>query len=267
MLIERVGPMDLTVLAADRASVPMNTGAVLLFDGSAPAALSGLLRDRVARVPRLRQILRPTPVACGRPVWVDDPSFSLDRHFDLLESAGDEVFALATSMLCRPFDARRPLWRATLVTGRDRDALIIVLHHVVADGLGGLAVLSALADEWPRAGCDRPFPLRPPTAGELAADATRTRLNALRSLPGDLVRGVAGLRELGLGRARAQMAEPISLLRPTSRRRALAPVTVSLDEVAAVAHRHGGTVNDVVLTAVTGGLLDVLRARGEHPAA
>jgi hypothetical protein len=107
--------------------------------------------------------------------------------------------------------------------------------------------------------------LRPPTARELASDATRKRLIALRTLPGDLVRGVAGLRELGLGRVRPRMAERISLVRPTSHRRALAPVTVPLDEVAAVAHRHGGTVNDVVLAAVTGGLLDVLRARDEHP--
>ena len=39
-----------------------------------------------------------------------------------------------------------------------------------------------------------------------------------------------------------------------------------LADVADVAHRAGGTVNDVVLTAVIGALLTTLRARGEHPA-
>jgi WS/DGAT/MGAT family acyltransferase len=267
MLIERIGPMDLTMLAADSASVPMNTGAVIIFDGAAPAPaeLLGLLRDRVARIPRLRQTLHRTPAGSGRPVWVDDPSFSLDRHFDVLERPDDGLFAVAASLLCRPLDAGRPLWRAALVTGRDGDALIVVLHHVVADGLGGLAVLAALADEWRGADPGRRFPLRPPTARELASEAARARLVGLRSLPCELRRGLAGLRELGLGRVRPRMAEPISLVRPTSRRRALARVTVSLDEVKAVAHRHGGTVNDVVLAAVTGAMLDTLRARGEQP--
>src|SRR3954469_23799721 len=84
MSIERVGPMDLTVLAADRASVPMNLGAVLVFDepGPPPAELLGRLRERISRIPRLRQVLRRPPLGCGRPVWVDDPSFTPDRHVE-----------------------------------------------------------------------------------------------------------------------------------------------------------------------------------------
>lgn len=267
MPIERVGPMDLTVLATDRASVPMNLGAVLVFDGSAPAPaeLLRLLRDRIPRIPRMRQTLRRTPVGCGRPVWVDDPSFTPDRHFEVRDCPGDDLFAVAASALCRPLDPQRPLWRAVLLTGRDCHALIVVLHHVVADGVGGLTALAALADEWPETGPDRRFPLPPPTVRNLASEAARARLHALQSLPGDLRRGVTGLRELGVGRVRPRLAERISLVRPTSRRRVLARVTVALEDVSAVAHQHGGTVNDVVLSAVTGALLTVLRARGEHP--
>lgn len=267
MAIDRVGPMDLTVLAADRASVPMNLGAVLVFDGPAPepAALLGLLRERIPRIPRMRQVLRRTPVGCGRPVWVDDPSFTPDRHFEVLDCRGDDLFAVAASALCRPLDPRRPLWRAVLATGPDCHALIIVLHHVVADGLGGLAALSALADEWPYVGPDRRFPVPPPTVHDLTSEAAQVRLHALQSLPGDLRRAVAGLRELGVGRVRPRLAERSSLVRPTSRRRALARVTVALEDVSAIAHQHGGTVNDVVLSAVTGVLLTVLRTRGEHP--
>jgi diacylglycerol O-acyltransferase len=267
MTIERVGPMDLTVLAADHASAPMNLGAVLVFDGPAPAPaeLLVLLRGRIARIPRMRQVLRRTPLGCGRPVWVDDPSFTLDRHVEVLDCSGDDLFAVAASALCRPLDPRRPLWRAVLATGRDCHALIVVLHHVVADGVGGLAALAALTDEWPESGPDRTFPLPAPTVREMASEAALARLHALRSLPGDLRHGVAGLHELGVGRIRPRPAERISLMRPTSRFRALARVTVALDDVAAIAHQHGGTVNDVVLSAVTGALLTVLRARGEHP--
>lgn len=255
------------MLAADRASVPMNIGAVLVFDGPAPAPaeLLGLLYDRIPRVPRMRQFLRRTPVGCGRPVWVDDPSFTPDGHFEVLDRGDDDLLAVAGAVLCRPLDPRRPLWRAVLVRGRECHALIVVLHHVVADGVGGLTALAALADEWPQGGPDRRFPMSPPTLRELAAEAVRDRVHAVRSVSGGLRRQVAGLRELGVGRVRPRLAERISVVRPTSRRRALARVTVALDDVVAIAHQHGGTVNDVVLTAVTGALLTVLRARGERP--
>src|SRR3954470_17797967 len=124
MSIERVGLMDLTVLAADRASVPMNLGAVLVFDGPAPAPaqLLGVVRDRIPRIPRMRQVLRRTPVGCGRPVWVDDPTFTPDRHVEVLDRPGGDLFAVAASALCRPLDPRWPLWRAVLATGGDRHA-------------------------------------------------------------------------------------------------------------------------------------------------
>ncbi|WP_369076721.1 hypothetical protein [Paractinoplanes abujensis] len=67
------------------------------------------------------------------------------------------------------------------------------MHHVVTDGIGGLAALAALADEWPGNDPDRPFPLPAPSPRELAFDATCGRLRALRRLPGDLRRAAAGL--------------------------------------------------------------------------
>jgi diacylglycerol O-acyltransferase / wax synthase len=269
-MIERAGPMDLTVLAADRASVPANVGAILIFDGAGPAPdeVRALLQERVPPIPRLRQTLRRAPAGCGRPVWVDDPAFSVAEHFHHLSWPDDgsdrALFDLATDLLGRPLRADRPLWRAVLLTSPQRAALIVVIHHVLADGVGGLAILAALADERP----DRParaFPLRPPSTRELAAEANRARIRALRSLPGGLRRARAGLRELGVGRTRLRPVERLSLLRPTSDRRRLTPVVVALDDVVTVARRHGGTVNDVVLAAITGALLDMLNARGEHP--
>jgi diacylglycerol O-acyltransferase / wax synthase len=272
MAIDRAGPMDMTVMVADRASVPMNTGAILIFDGPpvAPGQILAVLRERVPRIPRLRKTLRPTPFGCGRPIWVDDPSFSVDRHFqrcDWPEAGTDPgLRGIAAELLCRPLDPDRPLWRAVLLTTPSRSALILVMHHVVADGLGGLAILSTLADEWPGVTPQQTFPLPPPTVRQLASAAARSRIRRLRSLPQDLRRDVAGMRELGLRPGRPRLAERISLVRPTSDRRALATVDVDLDAVVATAHRSDGTVNDVVLAAVTGAMVQILHARGERPA-
>ena len=67
--IDRIGPMDLTVLATDCGSVPMNIGAVLKFDtagGPSLAAVRALLSERVPTIPQLRQRLRRVPFGCGR---------------------------------------------------------------------------------------------------------------------------------------------------------------------------------------------------------
>ena len=153
--IDRIGPMDLTVLATDRGSVPMNIGAILEFDtpgGPALAAVRAILSERVPTIPRLRQRLRRVPFGGGRPVWVDDPDFVLDRHLIEREwpTPGDarQLLDLAAKLLCQRLDTDRPLWQACLVTDPvgGQAALVLVLHHVLADGLGGLAILAALAD-------------------------------------------------------------------------------------------------------------------------
>jgi diacylglycerol O-acyltransferase / wax synthase len=272
--IDRIGPMDLTVLATDRGSVPMNIGAVLAFGtagGPSLADVRAVLAERVPTIPRLRQRLRRVPFGCGRPVWVDDPDFVLDRHLierDWPAPCGDrQLLDVAAELLCQRLDTDRPLWRAWLVSDPvgGQAALILVLHHVLADGLGGLAILAALADPGLPAPT-RTFPQRPPRWRELAVDATREKMRAASTLPTRLRRGLTGLRELGLGPSRPRLIEKTSLNRPTSKRRRFATVTVPLADIVAAAHRAGGTVNDVVLAAVTGALLTELRARGEHPA-
>jgi diacylglycerol O-acyltransferase / wax synthase len=272
--IERLSPMDLTMLATDRGSVPMNIGAVLEFDPTNAhlwTEVRALLAERVPAIPRLRQRLRRTPVGCGRPVWVDDAGFDLDRHLTAgnwpAPGGSRELLDVAARLVCDRLDDRRPLWRACLITDSvgGRSALILVFHHVLADGLGGLAVLATLADPGPQhSGPD--FPRRAPRWDELAIDAARQRANAARGLVVELKRGVAGIRELGIRPTGPRLVEKTFLNRPTSARRRLDTVTVSLGAVVEVGHRVGGTVNDVVLAAVTGALFKVLAARGEHPA-
>ena len=121
--IDRVGTMDLTVLASDRGSVPMNIGAVLVFDRAdcpSPADVRKLLAERLPAVPRLRQRLDRAPVGCGRPFWVDDTGFDLDRHLTAREWPSPpgirQLLDVAADLVCQPLDRRRPLWRACLLT-------------------------------------------------------------------------------------------------------------------------------------------------------
>jgi hypothetical protein len=131
---------------------------------------------------------------------------------------------------------------------------------VLADGIGGLAVLAGLADGATGPAADR-FPQRPPPAYRLAVDALRARLRALYRTP-LAWRSLRVSMSVGGGFAPAAVAR-CSLVQRTGPRRRLAVVHADLAAVRAAAHRAGGTVNDALLTAVGGALREVLAARGE----
>lgn len=256
-----------------RSPNPQHVGAVLLLDrgDAGPAELTRVLRTRAAAIPRLRQRLVPVPPGCGRPVWLDAPAFDAGAHVRHLPCPppGDEqsLLDLAASVVGERLPPDRPLWAAVVVTGvaGDRVGLVVVVHHVVADGLGGLAVLTGLLDPRPGDGgaagpAPHPRPDRP-ARGRLVADALRSDRARLARLPAtwrDLRRAVgAG------GGLRAEPAAPCSLLARTVGGTRLAVARTDLAGLRAAAHRDGGTVNDAVLAAVGGALGTVLQERGE----
>lgn len=270
-VIERLSPEDLTTWLTDGGRAPMQIGAVLLLEPSASiddAAVLEALGPRLLAVPRLRQrLLAPAPLF-GRPVWVDDVAFDLDRHLRTVACSTPgrtaELLMLAADLVATRLPRDRPLWSATLVTGLDEDAcaLVVVLHHVLTDGIGGLAVLAALVDgaapEAPPAPGLHPVPSR----GALLADALRDRGRRLRAV-GGVSRALRG----ALSAVRATRVEPAprtSLNQPTGPRRGAHLTTVALAAAQEAAHRHAATVNDLLLTAVAGALGQVAADRGER---
>lgn len=268
--IERATPLELMFLAVQGATVPEQFGAVLVLeprDGFDLARATWALSERVRAVPRLRRRVMRVPPWCGRPVWVDDPTFISERHVGYINCPrpGDTraLLDLAAEIVVRPLRLDRPLWAATFVTGltRGRAALVIVVQHALADGIGGLAVLAALVDAAP-APVARAFPVPPPSRRRLAVDALTSRVQALAAVP---ARIRAARRSPRPRRGtRAGRATPCSLLRPTGPRRQVTVAVARLDDVRAVAHRHGATVNDVLLTAIGAALHATLEWRGEQ---
>jgi WS/DGAT/MGAT family acyltransferase len=265
--IDRLSAGDLMQRAMEVGPLPMHIGAVLVLSGGDPVAVRAALAERVPGVVRLRRRLLHTPPGCGRPVWVDDTAFDIARHVTTVEceAPGDEDALLRTALpwYTTPLPPDRPLWRAVVVTGLrgGEVALVLVLHHVLADGIGGLAVLTSLVDGGPTP-APAPFPTPAPSRRALAADAWAARLRA-----GVHVRaGVRGARAATteLGRGRPPKAEPCSLLRPLHAELRIALTRVDLAALRGAAKAHGATINDAVLVAVTGALRDLLARRGER---
>jgi len=269
-LIERVTGDDLMSLVSRRHPPPAQVGAVLILDvrdGLDVACLRTILRQRIAGIPRLRQRLEKVPLGCGRPIWLDDPDFNLNNHLTVaigqvvIDDAG--LWDIAAGLVTKPLPDDRPLWSATCVphlTG-GRAALILVMHHVVGDGLAGLAVLAGLLDGLPLPTAS-PFPRARPTRAQLARDALVDHSRSLRQLPKQIIRLLAGVDQLRP--SLAHRAQQCSLNRPTGPRRQVRPVVVDVKRLRALAHSRNATVNDLVLTAVTGALRELLSNRGEH---
>ncbi|NTW41887.1 MAG: hypothetical protein HGA44_18735, partial [Cellulomonadaceae bacterium] len=147
---ERIGAGDLVEWLTDVGPAPKQVGALLVLGGSDIDAMDveRVLVERFERLRRFGQRLEES--GRGRPRWVDAGAQAVGGQVSRLmcPSPGDQeaLLAVATAALTRPLDRTGPLWRAEVVDGLAGGgvAVVLVLHHVLADGLGGLAVLSRL---------------------------------------------------------------------------------------------------------------------------
>ncbi|WP_249933241.1 wax ester/triacylglycerol synthase family O-acyltransferase [Blastococcus sp. CCUG 61487] len=273
---------------AESENTPMHVGSVAVFDGPAPSYgdVVRLLLSKLPLVPRYRQRVREVPLQLGRPMWVDDPHFQIlyhVRHTAVPRPGSDEQLRnLAGRILGHRLDMSKPLWEIFLVEGLedDRWAIISKVHHCMVDGVAGTDLMQLMFDLSPDATHDEPrdwTPQRSPSgAGMVAgaiADAVANPLRQLSSLP-----ALGGPRRVakelvGSGKTLASTVPSLAkqALTPTARslngpigpHRRWAWTSGKFAELKEVRTALGGTVNDVVLTAITAGFRDLLKGRGE----
>jgi diacylglycerol O-acyltransferase len=229
---------------------------------------------RARRVPGLGRRVVWTRAGEGRPVWARDPAFDPERH---IESAnlppGSELADWAANRILVPLPLDRPLWRAEIIGGLpgQRFAVIIVVHHVAADGRAGVALAGSLLDRAADAAPQSaPLPTAPPLPShrELLLDHLRQVLTAVRRIrpPTAETRRRVGLMARQFRAASADLrtrTSDTSLPRQVGPARRLAVLRQPLDELRGTGHALDATLNDLLLVAVTGGLRQLLSARGE----
>jgi WS/DGAT/MGAT family acyltransferase len=285
--LDRLTSTDASFLHQEGESSHMHIGGVLLFEGPAPPFEDYLdhVRSRLHLVPRYRQKLATPPLETGRPLWVDDPSFNLEYHVrhTALPAPGSEeqLFLLTSRIASQQLDRAKPLWENWLVEGLadGRFAIIIKTHHSLVDGISGVDLGTVLFDlkRHPEPPSEDLEPWRPspePSGARLVAAGVRgivtTSLGLATKAVGaalspatsvgkvrDAAEGVGELVWAGLNPA---PETPLNV--PIGPHRRYAVVRAQLSEFKEVKDALGGTVNDVVLTVVSGALADWLRSRG-----
>ncbi len=287
--MDRLNPLDAMFIDAEDEdpNTSMAVALITVFQGPVPSheEVLSFIGGRLGLVPRYRHKLRTVPFRLGRPVWVEDPDFDLRYHVRraaLPEPGADRQLAeLVAQVMSERLDRDHPLWEYWVVEGlaRGRWALIAKMHHCMVDGVSGTYMYRVLLDL--SAGPS------PPVAGDRTVAGEPSAFWLIAAAAADLatlpVRGTVALRRAlaDPGRAMQQTTDLVraivklspsfrpaagsSLSGPIGRPRRYAWARASLEDVKTIKREFGGTVNDVVLAAISGGFRALLLARGEQP--
>jgi WS/DGAT/MGAT family acyltransferase len=291
---DRLSAQDNSFLLFESPKSHMHVSSTLIYEaGPLRTAEGGIDIRRIKRatechlhrIPRYRQKLHFIPFA-SHAVWVDDRHFDLDyhvRHTALPRPGSEEQLEkLSSRVMAQPLDRARPLWETWVVEGLegDRFAVITKIHHCMIDGSSGVDIAQILMSPSP----DPELPEIPrfhPRPAPTRADLLRDEVTYRLAMPFKALRGVREFaREtedvisevsrrgrilwdmLGMGLT----ASETPLNGPLGPHRSFNWLTMSLDDVKAVRRGLGCSVNDVVLTVVTGAVRDFLLLRGANPA-
>ncbi|MHB8681356.1 MAG: WS/DGAT/MGAT family O-acyltransferase [Acidimicrobiales bacterium] len=285
--MDRLGVVDSSFLFLEDGTMHLHIGSCAVFEGPVPSSeeFLGLMAAKLDGIPRYRQRVHFTPLQLDRPTWVDDDGFRLADHLHRAAvphpGGRAELEQLVAWIMSAELDREKALWETWLVEGLGggRWAMVSKVHHCMVDGVSGTDLLAAVLQADGPGPAPAPVPPGPPAAiAEPTPDRRRSPLRRLAQLPLHPLDTLAGALRTPITATRhvaqttAGWAGYAAGLRPTpanslagdiGAERRWTSVSVPLEELKAIRSRHGCTVNDVVVSAVTGGMRALLRSRGE----
>lgn len=297
MTYRTVDPLDSAFITLEVPSAPLHIGAILELDVSDTLnarerfeEMKASIAARVHEIPVLTQRILRTPFDLAWPVYADDPDFDIDDHVirRAVSAPGGEaeLDALVGRVMGRELVPDRPLWELNIIEGLadGRVAVVLKIHHALADGVSGAATFARLFDITPEGRepdpvPDRavPAPLPSPlallsrTAGELVTrpGAIVEAITAGVERAADVVERIAHTLEDSSNdefrvRQPSVFAAPRTSINGTpSHSKNFTRLRLSLPDVKTAARSRGASVTDFVMATVSGGLRKLFEGRDE----
>ena len=281
-----LSPLDAAFLYVERPNETMHIGGCMVYEGEfSREHMIEQVGARMHLLPRYRQRVMFPPFLVSHPLWVDDPNFDIENHIDeiwLPADSNEQVLGrVAAEAYSGMLDRNRPLWKGIVLRGiPGHTAVVWKIHHAMVDGVSGVDLTMVLSDVSPTddlpeppAEAWAPQPLPEPLSllqeatqhrlGELNRTWTEAAFDALRpDVMADRTREMMSASSATLP-VSATPAPRTVFNRPVGGDRGFAWAQFSFPTTRAVKSALGGTVNDVVLTVLAGGLGRYLRARGQ----
>ena len=295
---EALGALDSVFVTMDAPNAPLHVGALIELEAPAGgvvdperqfAKIRERIEERLSTIAVLRRRVVRAPFDLGQPMLVDDPEFDLDFHIvrRAVPAPGGpaEIDSLVARVMANPLAPDRPMWELSVIEGLagGRTALLVKIHHALADGVSGVMVFAGLfdleADAPSRPATDvlenedvAPVPTPLEMLGRSSSELLRRPGAVLEAIGTSLTRLAAKVDELVAGHeegippghdANLFEAPSTSLSGTISHARRFGRLELSLPEVKEAAKRHGGTVTDFAMSITGGALRRLLAERGE----
>jgi diacylglycerol O-acyltransferase len=283
VVMDHLSTLDAGFLQAEDADphISLAVGVLAVLNGPAPEFedfVAGL-GARLTNVPRFNQVLRSHPMDLEAPEWVDDAAFDVRHHARraAVLPPGDDaaLFQLTANLMERRLDRDHPLWECWMIEGLGDGqwALLMKIHHCIADGIATAQLLGRLSDDGRTDTFARKIHPVPSLADQERPESSlfdprvwigrlwRTSLD----VSGAAARAGEGILEVVAALTRP--ARPTELSGHITGMRRYAAVSVPMREVRKVCKAYGVTVNDVALASITDSYRAALIRRGEQPQA
>ena len=274
---DRLSAEDAVFFYVETKDMPLHIAGVMMFDGPISVeACRDVIESRLPELPRYRQRVIVPPFNIGHPTWEWDPAFDINKHIRsvrLKRGTKEELQDLVRDILSEMMDRSKPLWDMTLVDGFQDGggAMIARIHHCLADGIAGIALLNLIFDPTPRH--PRSKAARLPKAPPLP-DPINSLLDGLVSCYSEMLDRVVSAHSMVLNITEAlvdsgtpaldpvakvvpEILAPVERLpfnKPCHGARKLVWTDIPLEEVMAIRQNCGVKVNDIVMTALTGAM-------------
>lgn len=282
---ERLSWGDALFLYLERAGMPLNIACVSVFEGDISlSACRRSIASRLPLLPRYTQRALAPPFNVGFPSWEDDSDFDIRRHIHdltLTQGTDEELKAVAGEIFSTVMDREHPLWDLTLVHGLkgNRFAVVIRVHHCLADGIAGVALMNVLLDPSPK-----PRPAKKKKLAQVARqrDSLTLLLEGWLSSYSDLLQRALSTqsdlvniseRTLGIGFPTEDFGRFLPELTASTERlffnktyqgpQQFAWAQVPTEDIKAIRRSCGGTHNDVVLALMTATIRRYVELHGD----
>lgn len=284
-----LGPVDSAFLYVDSPETPMNIGAVTVFEGRIDFdAFIKLVDGRIHQAKPYLQRIVQAPFNLGMPTWRYDPDFFIGNHVfhQHLNAPGtdEQLRQVAGHLVSGMLDRSRPLWEIHLIEGlsNNRTAIFFKIHHCMVDGLSAVELFTLLFDLTPeiteaphKAAHDVPYL---PNSLELIRDSLVQDIPHRLSVLGKLGHDLQHMQSVFTDRDKRRKAliglsylindNLLPIKRYSINGRNTGKITVawtdfSLAEVRAIRSVAEASINDVMLTVLTGAISRYLRDQGD----
>lgn len=276
-------PVTRKMTAADAAWLRMESSINPMTIAGVMMMAEPMTREQVVRLfeerflPYQRFRMRVDDPKARRPKWVLEDPFDMNRHvlpYELPAPGDQDALERAVSdLMSTPLSFAMPPWTIHHVEHYgEGSALIVRLHHCIADGIAMMHVLLAMSDEmWDPSTVSPPTEPRPKkTMGEQLKRTAKGALDETRDLVTSPSHLATRARQVGGGTkslAALLAMRPDSTTRfkgsASSRKQVAWTKPIEVETIKAVGRASGAKLNDVLMTAVSGGLRRYLADQGD----